>query len=821
MHDIDIPKQSVVRCYLGFSKPEDYVGKITRNSLKKWLNKLARKHSNQLAEASLSLIDHYASGNKPLTVIGFPGHANIYQLEEILFKIRSKWSFLAEFMFVHPHSDHNMDLVQRYDVFATPSIVVLDNKGHGEVTLDKRFVEYEVEYSKLDLYFVSRHIPASRLTVATFQSATQMHQNFKPTFILFYAFWANNSLEHLHAYHSTIITLREHGLQAKYGLVDVNEEFDILNRWFDGTYAPMIPFIVVYAPKINYRNNRVMGITRYSKFLSRPSPAAVAKWLKMKNIQLINTKTNTFTIFKPYPSIIGQQSSVNEGPYGSLCSLEYNNATNNEPFVYSKRKQLKEVNVQRKKETKNSLLLLKKSRERIIQMLNHVDGIPVLSESSWQEIIRKSYPSLHPYTSLPWAGQVSSIVLVVFLMADCNSCNSKRDTFVKLNRAVRSLDDGSLFLVNCTEEKLLCEKVGVIGFPTVSAFRGSGWLYNSRCVSERSAKLDNTIRIDYHGVIQVSSIMDWLSKMAEPSVDIIGFNREPKKALKSHLSTGILRATLMPRDSRFLANIPRSLQRKLYPYECFRLVCERLFRQVSCFAKYSQDIPPTEYSSKNARVIVSTVELERTDGLTVTVVKLGQRLIQTLQDETMAEVHKFHQPHTYSISHEQKCEDDHGRCTDLIIDFVSDHIRLLVTVMTSEMFHTKHSIFSASQPVLLALVHEGNVSAEAAFIKELTIVAEKMYKTISVVTVDVYQYPAWAGQFVPKNYDSKIIGNDHVLDLYIYPRLCIIQWEDHNHAAFYHPPSKDTDPFLSNKILDFISSYLKNPSAHIVETEWF
>ena len=35
-------------------------------------------------------------------------------------------------------------------------------------------------------------------------------------------------------------------------------------------------------------------------------------------------------------------------------------------------------------------------------------------------------------------------------------------------------------------------------------------------------------------------------------------------------------------------------------------------------------------------------------------------------------------------------------------------------------------------------------------------VAESLYNDLVVVMVDVDQYPAWAGQFVPKNYGAAV-----------------------------------------------------------------
>lgn len=94
-------------------------------------------------------------------------------------------------------------------------------------------------------------------------------------------------------------------------------------------------------------------------------------------------------------------------------------------------------------------------------------------------------------------------------------------------------------------------------------------------------------------------------------------------------------------------------------------------------------------------------------------------------------------------------------------------------------------VFHDDLPVLVALVHQQNISSEAKFLKvsllhtslflsgcwpmlslpnpstslelhhrlvlqTLTAVAEDLYREVVVVTVDVGRYPAWAGQFVPR-----------------------------------------------------------------------
>ena len=43
------------------------------------------------------------------------------------------------------------------------------------------------------------------------------------------------------------------------------------------------------------------------------------------------------------------------------------------------------------------------------------------------------------------------------------------------------------------------------------------------------------------------------------------------------------------------------------------------------------------------------------------------------------------------------------------------------------------------------------------YLQVLTSIAYDMYNQIVVTTLDVDQYPAWAGQFVPRNYGRTMI----------------------------------------------------------------
>ena len=65
--------------------------------------------------------------------------------------------------------------------------------------------------------------------------------------------------------------------------------------------------------------------------------------------------------------------------------------------------------------------------------------------------------------------------------------------------------------------------------------------------------------------------------------------------------------SLVPRDSRFLPFVPKRKSVHFYPYACFRLVCERLYGSVPCYAQYSKDIPASEFSGQDKDMVVTEV----------------------------------------------------------------------------------------------------------------------------------------------------------------------------------------------------------------------
>lgn len=60
--------------------------------------------------------------------------------------------------------------------------------------------------------------------------------------------------------------------------------------------------------------------------------------------------------------------------------------------------------------------------------------------------------------------------------------------------------------------------------------------------------------------------------------------------------------------------------------------------------------------------------------------------------------------------------------------------------------------------------------------------------------------------------------------LFEYPRICIVNKNDHTHAAFYPPLDQDRwlmDWFVSNRLQQFLLEYIDNPDQYLIPTEHF
>lgn len=81
------------------------------------------------------------------------------------------------------------------------------------------------------------------------------------------------------------------------------------------------------------------------------------------------------------------------------------------------------------------------------------------------------------------------------------------------------------------------------------------------------------------------------------------FARFPRfQASDSHLV-----ATLLPKTSHFLPRVPSRNLDAFFSFRCFRVACELLFAQASCFVQYSDGVPATEFEDEDEEMVVTLV----------------------------------------------------------------------------------------------------------------------------------------------------------------------------------------------------------------------
>ncbi|XP_046571813.1 uncharacterized protein LOC124279975, partial [Haliotis rubra] len=352
-------------------------------------------------------------------------------------------------------------------------------------------------------------------------------ESYVPFLIGFYAFWAPGALTFLRFMSLTVQEFDDLSVALRFGLVDLSEQNQLVNRYIDPKKARLFPFLILFTKD---RETGELQQTLLSE--KRPSPQTVYTEILGLGIN-ISTYSGEPLLYQPYGVEDPMQvSGVFEGPYGHMCSSAYHNLTDNTP---TKKPQVKKKmkNLKKKRDWPNRDIF-----DEIDATLPKDHGIPVVSHVTWSQVVEKSHAPRHPF--LPegrWAGEYTKVAMIVFLIDGCGSCRRNMDVFRELHETVKYIDGGSLYLANCTRDRQLCVDHGVTGFPTILAFRGFGWLGDGLCVSSQAEReIAESIRMDYHGVILVKHIMEWFSSVASPAVNNLKFRQPPvMEVVKSHL----------------------------------------------------------------------------------------------------------------------------------------------------------------------------------------------------------------------------------------------------------------------------------------------
>ncbi|XP_048255603.1 uncharacterized protein LOC124111597 [Haliotis rufescens] len=809
-----------LRCYLGETIMYDYEGKTAKSKLSKWFQGLFSRHMEHQQDITEEVVD-MAVRTHTFTIIAFPNMHIHKQVEDTVHQISYDSADHIKSLIVHPHSERRRYIQEMFGVTTLPAAVVVHNQDDGSDPVVKVFPEISLRRDKMETYIQARRVPTTHFTMESFNLLVRdtSAEGYVPFLIGFYAFWAPSVMTFLRFMSVTVQEFDDLRVSLRFGLVDLSEQNLLVNRYIDPMKARSFPFLILFT------KGRETGELQQTLLTEkRPSPLTVYTELLQLGIN-ISTYSGEPVLYQPYGVEDPLQvSGVFGGPYGHMCSPGYHNQTDNTPRRRpGMKKKIKEL--KKKRDWPNRHIF-----DEIDATLPKDHGMPVVSHVTWSQVVEKSHAPRHPF--LPegrWAGEYTKAAMIVFLIDGCGSCRRNIDVFQELHEAVKFIDGGSFYLANCTQDRQLCVDHGVTGFPTIMAFRGFGWLGHGLCVSPQAEReIAESIRMDYHGVILVKHIMEWFSSVASPAVDNLKFRQLPRMEVVDEDVR--LTATLMPKYSRYL---PKSMQTSpdmFYSYQCYRLACERLYGQAKCYTMYNNQVPPEEYEEEDLDVVVIKVALERSDGMKANIMQTGRYLRNSISEELGPHLHTFHKPHRYNLGSSQKCEDNHGACTDLITSFTRDHARLPVTHLTAMSFHTKNNpLFEEDLPILLSLVHQDNITQHAHFMQMLMDVGTSLYQDVAVMTVDVDLYPDWVSRFVPAGYHKKASVESDVPRLFHYPRICLILPHDHHHAAFY-PPVDDADnvgstnphfTYTTDGLLGFARNFLQDPSSHLIQTEHF
>ncbi|KAH3730765.1 hypothetical protein DPMN_056760 [Dreissena polymorpha] len=731
-----------MRCYLGETSSYQYQGRHKKSLVKEWLGRLASLFAEQSAEVNQEAIE-IAQRSHDILLLAFPDGPRHHQVEDMIYGIARELDS-CKAMAVHLNSNEVVALRHKYAVNRYPSVVVIHNKviNSSIHETSQVFTGHEVDRHVIKVYIEARSIGVPYLNFDELESMitiSKTGEEMTPVLVCFYAHWGKDVHTYLHAYNETVNSYTQDGVLVKFGLVDLVRESSkkIATRYLKSGAMKYIPFLVLFHTD---STGKLQAIPLH---VGRPFPWVMYEPLSELGIGVIE-RAGIRKYAEPWGTLGPDQfCSLQEGPNGTLCTVGNHNETDNIPYI--RPAVMKPVRVIDKPVIKEAIKEKKWhdifDTDSLERKLDVHAGIPVVTLDTWANIVEKSHAPRHVfYPAGKWAGEVAKVSLVVFIMSDCGNCRRNNQTFKDIHTAISHIDGGAMYYVNCTEERTLCSKQHVRGFPTIAAYRGLGWLETKSCMTEKSrAKFSKSVRVDYHGVIRTGAVLDWFSRIADNAV--------------TNLQSGGQPPTFKEKDIQLIAMVTASTTpvARVMGYECLRLMCERLFSIIDCFSfSFSDEGVLGEEAS---HMSVTRVEMKRRDGVHVVLMEQGRSLADTLENTENNDLHRFHVSHSYKLNETQLCEDDIGVCTDVITEFILDHSRLPITQLTSDTFHTSTSFFKDDKlPILIALGYKENITDSAVFRKNLEEVAYEMYSQIVVMTLDVSKYSVWATQFVPHLY---------------------------------------------------------------------
>ena len=92
----------------------------------------------------------------------------------------------------------------------------------------------------------------------------------------------------------------------------------------------------------------------------------------------------------------------------------------------------------------------------------------------------------------------------------------------------------------------------------------------------------------------------------------------------------------MPKMTKYLPIPPYRQKNYYFPYECLRLICERLYGVIDCYSQYSKDIPRREYDDEDLEVVVTKVILNlNSNDIKIVITMIMTTMLKTLTASTV------------------------------------------------------------------------------------------------------------------------------------------------------------------------------------------
>ncbi|EDV22509.1 uncharacterized protein TRIADDRAFT_58806 [Trichoplax adhaerens] len=844
-------------CHIGLMIPNVYNNtkyQYAKNHFHQYLMNMSKAFKRSLKANTIGNTDKIFS-KKGVTLLAFTGLHEPKIVDNVLFQAQARWKDSLHFYIVNHLNEDGSKLITQFGIHTFPTLLFLNNSDRARFYIMKGFLEW------INLFMTAYKSKLIVLNEGNFKKEVLTPtRTYKPFVVCFYAHWGQNiikmiaSLSQSHKIYSTF------GSNVRFGMVNIYDNRNVVMK-FPPAATQILPFTMLFWQTFDNKEAKI----RHEVLVdTMPTPYALYDFAKRVDVTFHDGVGDSVT--PCHFRLATRLRSVN----CSVLALKDFGSVNRSVIVPCKAtikildRKRRELHLaenlitahnsakmlERKKSnftTKAKILKLTmekyaKSTDMPTLQFKTVGRIPIITDNLWQEVIERSKLPTNFYPGISRSNDQHNVAisLVIFTKNDCKSCKKKSQTFQDIAKLVQHMDHASIYIINCDHDPLSCQRHGVSGFPSLSAFRSFGWFRAEECLS-KAATDSPYIRLDYHGPIETKYVMDWFSKSTISNT--MPWKSRMDKVKLSAMSKDVrLVATVYPqnRAKSFLY----SQKKTWYPLKCFQLACERIYGQVDCYYKRSNKIAWLDSDGQNPMAI-SEINMERKDQVTANIITHGRSIAETIEDESKNAIHRFHAPHRYKISPKIRCEDNYPQCTDHIVSFVIDHMRLPITHITLESFHIRrvigskgagyHAAFAPDEPILVAIVNEVDSQESSTFYKELLKAAYALYQKVAITLLNVEEFPTWASQFVPIGYHKeqikkyRIYGDDFKPLLYRYPRLCILYWNNHRRAAFYPPLSMEKEievedkeyPLTAEKIMFWVDQFKRNPDTHWVTTERF